>query len=393
MAHFWGPSDTQLIPRGVRYFEKPDGAPHEVWKIDMPTGATQVTVNLYGAAGLTVTSNDTSVVANPIPESLDGDNRILRLAGATAGTTMIEVTDAGGAHWIHLQVHVVDPDPTRASPQSPSQGSAPGDPSSGGAAGTQEPVAELLGLIDKRFTDDELASKKVVVAAFNAQEVVNSVKTFLHAYRALVGRNLPARNAIFLPAHTFESGWGTKGPNAPIGNWFSVQLLNKDELKPLWAAFKGRGCDMDRSARDNRMTEGGPNSKPNVDNPIFKNNATGKIDVAGMINAELDLIYGAPKDAKAQPWEVDPVALFKTSGIAPALARSDMTATRFAQAIAASGYAGKGTPWAAAYPAAFAGSYTNVLTALKSFLGGPLTGASEGTKTWATATMADIAAK
>ncbi len=377
MAHFWGPSDSQLVPKGVVYYEKQDDphAPHEVWKIDIPTGTRQVAVNLYGAASLKVLSNNTDVIANPIQESSAGDNRVLRLDGASAGTAMIEVTDSSGAHWIHLQVHVIDPDPTRAGQSGTPQGS-----SGSTSAATPEPVAELLGLIDAKFTDDELADDKKIVTGFlSARKAVNIVKVFLYGFRALAGRNLPTRNAIFLPCHTFEAGFGAAGPNASIGNWFSVQVLPKGDTAALFEAFRKRGAVPESGARGNAGNPSG------VFNPVFLNRITGQINIPAMINAQLDLQYGAPQDANVQPWVVESIAPWKPVG--RALARNDITARQFGAAIGGAGYANGGGD----YGTTFAASYTHVSGALKWFLGGSLSGASQTAKTWAAAALATAA--
>jgi hypothetical protein len=342
-----------------------------------------VSVNLWGATGLIVTSNDPSILANPIPESTVADYRVLRMNGLATGTTTIEVTDASGNHWVHLQVLVVELDRSLARPQGGSPPASPSD-GSGGASGVNatDPVAELLGLIDKQFTDADLANAKNIVVGFlTAQKVTNIVKVFLHAYRALAGRKLPTRNAIFLPCHTFEAGFGADPPNGPIGNWFSVQVLPTGPTQPLYQAYKRRGAEPQRGDRDNAGAPSG------VWNPVFRVPRSDKINIAAMIDAQLALQYGVPADASAEPWAVDSVAPWKRVG--RALARADITARQFGGEIGGAGYANSGSD----YGATFAASYGHVSTALTWYLGGALAGASATAKAWATAALATAAPK
>jgi hypothetical protein len=383
MPRFFRPGDAQSLPQGVEFRDMQDGAPGEIGAVDIPRGVAFVSVVLSGAPGLNVISSNENVIANPIPDCADGDNRTVGLRPRDVGTTLI-VVSGGLQRWNFLQVTVLEPDPTRAARAAPSQGSGP----SGGRT-DPEPVAELLGIVDKKFTDDQLQDQKhVVFEVFFAVQVAAILKTYLFAYRALVARKLPVRNAVFLPAHTFEAGYGGRGPNAAIGNWFSVQVLPSGNTKPLYDAFQSRGIASAYGDRDNRMKTGGANPHSGVFNPSFKDATSGKIDVAGMLTAQLDLVYGAPKDASAQPWVVEDVAPFKSVG--RALARTDISAQQFGAVIAAAGYAAQGSDSQAAYAGTFAGAYANVRKVLKWFLGGDLAGASESTKKWATDTLADI---
>ena len=383
MAHFAGPDSTQAVPQGVRYWGKSDGAPNEVWKVEVPLGTPMVSVNLWGATGLIVTSNDPSILANPIPESSVGEYRVLRLNGLATGTTMLEVADACGNHWVHLQVQVVELDRSLARPYGSSQPVAPNDGSAGGAGvNAPDPVAELLGLIDKQFTDAELANdKKLVVGFLTARKVSNIVQVFLHTHRALAGRKLPTRNAIFVPCHTFEAGFGAEPPNGPLGNWFSVQVLPTGPTQPLFEAFRRRGATPKPGKRDNAGAPSG------VYGPVFQLGTSTEIDIPGMVDAQLALQYGVPADASVDPWVVDPVAPWTRVG--RALARTDITARQFGGEIGSAGYANSGSD----YGATFAASYGHVSTALKWVLGGALVGASETAKAWATAALANAAPK
>ena len=234
MAHFWGPSDTQTVPQGVDYRFVEGGAPQEVWAVDVPTGAAQVPVNLWGATGFAVDSSDESVIAVPIPESSDGDNRTLRLTGKDVGTTIVDVTGSDGRLWIFLQVTVYDPDPTRAARRSPSQG---GSGQAGGGSSDPDPVAELLGIVEDPKFDAEHR-----VSFLTSDAVRNILRVFLYSHRALAGRKMPVKNAVLVAAHTgAETLFGTSGPNAPIGNWFSLQLDNADKRKRVKDALIARG--------------------------------------------------------------------------------------------------------------------------------------------------------
>jgi hypothetical protein len=310
---------------------------------------------------LVVASNDPSVIANPIPESPNGEYRVLRLNGVATGTTMIEVTDAGGSHWVHLQVLVVELDRSRALPQGLSQPVAPSSGSVGGAGvSAPDPVAELLGLIDKQLTDADLADGKKI---------------------ALAGRKLSTRNAIFLPCHTFEAGFGAEGPNADTGNWFSVQVLPTGPTQPLFDAYKRRGADPVAGKRDNAGAPSG------VWGPVFQIPRSDRINIAAMIDAQLALQYGVPPDASVEPWVVDPLAPWPRVG--RAIARTDITARQFGAVIGGAGYSNSGSD----YGATFATSYGHVSTALKWFLGGALSGASATAKAWAAAALANAAPK
>jgi hypothetical protein len=380
MAHFSAPNETQIIPQGVRYLVRTDAQRQtndEVWKVEIPTGAKQVSVNLLLAAGLIVTSNNTNVIDNPIPESGSDNARILRLSPVGAGTTLIEVKGPDNAHWLFLQVLVQDVDPTRAAPQGPAQGSGPSAPPQAAASGgVAEPVAELLGLVSApAFTSAGYGG------VLGAQQVLNVLRVFLHAHIALLGRKLPAANAIFLPSHTgIETTFGTLGPNAPILNWFSVQVDNKT-YKPLQDALVRRGATISWGDRGNRVSATAPVEGSSVGNPAFTN-------VHEMVDAQLDLVYGAPKDATATPLVIEQVAPFKPVGLA---LMNDTSAFAFGTVMAGAGYAGKGAE-KQAYPESLVNlGYDRVIKVLKWFLGGPLAGASETTRTWARATLSGVA--
>ena len=365
MARFFRPGDAQSIPQGVDFRDMPDGAPGEIGAVEIPRGVAFVPVILSGASGFNVVSSTESVIANPIPDCADGDNRTLGLRPRDIGTTLVLVT-GGLQRWNFLQVTVFEPDPTRAARAAPSQGSGP----SGGRT-DPEPVAELLGIVDKKFTDDQLEDRKhVIVDVFFAVQVAAILKTYLFAYRALVARKLPPRNAVFLPAHTFEAGYGGKGPNAAIGNWFSVQVLPSGSSKPLYDAFLASGHPVRSTGdRDNRMKTGGPNPHSGVFNPSLPGRDQREHRRRRRWSTRSSTsFYGAPKDASAQPWVVEDVAPFKSVG--RALARTDISARQFGQVIAGAGYAAQGSDSQAAYAGTFAGAYGNVRKVLKWFLGG-----------------------
>jgi hypothetical protein len=385
MAHFWGPSDSQLVPDDVFFYDVVGGAPNEVSGVDIPIGAATVPVNLWGATGFKVESSDETVIADPIPESSNGESRVLRLKGVTTGTTIISVTGSDGRKWIFLKVTVYKPDPTVAARQSTPQGSAP---QAGGGSSSPEPVAELLGIVED-------AGFKVGgrVSFLKDDAVRNLLKVFLYSHRALAGRKMPVKNAVLVAAHTgAETLFGTSGPNAAIGNWFSLQLDNADKRKRVKDALVARGVPMDNSPRGNRASAGAAVTGSAVDNPIFKTTKGGKddFDVPGMLDAQFDLVYGAPKDAGNPSWAPDPNALFTSIG--RALTRSDATASSLGTVIGGA-YAGVGTPEGAAYSTRLAGNYDHVMRALKWFVGTLPAIASAGTQTWASTTLRGVAGR
>jgi hypothetical protein len=86
-----------------------------IWRATIALGQDRAgSVALYGAGGLTVRSNNPHVINNPIPDHTWGGYRILKLSGASTGTTMIEVgvwdavgrSWAAGSPWVWLQVQV-----------------------------------------------------------------------------------------------------------------------------------------------------------------------------------------------------------------------------------------------------------------------------------------------
>jgi hypothetical protein len=244
---------------------------------------------------------------------------------------------------------------------------------------TAEVPRELHDAINTRFTPAQLADERTVVVGFlTARRVFNIVRVFLHAHVALFTRALPTRNAVFLPCHTFEAGFGTSGPNAPIGNWFSVQVLPTGGTAPIYEALRRRGITLLPGDRGNGSNPSG------VYNPAFLTGSN-EVNIPAMINAQLDLQYGAPANASVTPWVVDPVAPWKPVGVA--LARRDITARQFGVEIGRSGYAsGSGTD----YGTAMANAYGHVSTALNWFLGGALPSAA---KEWATSALAQMAPK
>ena len=64
----------------------------------------------------------------------------------------------------------------------------------------------------------------------------------------------------------------------------------------------------DNSARGNRASANAAVTGSAVDNPIFKTKKGGveDFDVPGMIDAQFDLVYGAPRDASDPAWAPDP---------------------------------------------------------------------------------------
>jgi hypothetical protein len=110
MAHFESPHDGALGEYDI------DGklALGSVWRMAVGLDGDGADVALFGGTGLAVRSNNSSFVANPVPERADGARRIFRLRGSKEGTTMLEAGMLGsspgswapGSPWVSLQVHV-----------------------------------------------------------------------------------------------------------------------------------------------------------------------------------------------------------------------------------------------------------------------------------------------
>jgi GH24 family phage-related lysozyme (muramidase) len=113
MAHFLRPAGVG--PVGYDVDNKL--APGSVWRMQIPVGGTR-SIALYGGAGLKVTSNNPTVVADNFTDRQSGDLRVLTLSGGTLGTSMLEVRQ-GAQLWLALQVQVVPPAPPAARTLSP----------------------------------------------------------------------------------------------------------------------------------------------------------------------------------------------------------------------------------------------------------------------------------
>jgi hypothetical protein len=101
VAHFLKPPHG----RSAGYDVDNKLAPGSVWRMQIPVGERR-TVALWGGDGLTIRSNNPSVVPNDnFAETADNDVRILSLFGGSTGTSLLEV-GTGGAVWIILQVQV-----------------------------------------------------------------------------------------------------------------------------------------------------------------------------------------------------------------------------------------------------------------------------------------------
>ncbi len=102
MAHFLKPQG-----RGSAGYDV-DGkvAPGSVWRMQVPLGGTR-DIALWGGAGLTVWSNNPTVVPNNgFGEQPSGELRILTLSGKSLGTSMLEAGQQGNV-WTSVQVQVV----------------------------------------------------------------------------------------------------------------------------------------------------------------------------------------------------------------------------------------------------------------------------------------------
>ena len=90
MAHFERPTEARERA-GTNYLggSKED---KKIWGVKIPINGSTARVRLWGGNGLSVTSNNPSVLANPIPESRQGNFRELSLIGQKLGTTMIETS-------------------------------------------------------------------------------------------------------------------------------------------------------------------------------------------------------------------------------------------------------------------------------------------------------------
>lgn len=103
MAHFQAPTDGDF----GEYDVDSKLAVGSIWRMTTDVEGKGCEAALWGGAGLTVRSNNPTVVANPVPERASGGLRVFRLKGLSPGTTMLEAGPQGGAPWVSLQVRVV----------------------------------------------------------------------------------------------------------------------------------------------------------------------------------------------------------------------------------------------------------------------------------------------
>jgi hypothetical protein len=373
MARFSAPDDALTTRQGVTYRSLPTG---ELSTIEIPAGVGQVPLDLTGGLECTVVSTDGNVVANPIDGTFDVNVRRLRLQAKAAGSALV-LAESYVQRWAFVHVVVYDKDPTRAAPQSPPQSGAP---TAAGGGGTPDPVAELLGILEDRgfsIGDEEVTFLKGDTAR-------NLLRVLLYSHRALASRKVQTQYAILVTAHTgAETLFGSGGPNAPIGNWFSVQLDDKLGRKAVKDALIARGVLMDSSARGNRASATADVTASSVDNPIFKTKMKdGSVDfnIPGMLEAQFDLVYGLPRDASDPSSTPDPIALYKEIG--QHLKQKGISAKSLG-AVIGRAYAGQGTAEGGAYSERLAGNYDHVIRALTWLVRKPPRGASDTAKAWA----------
>jgi hypothetical protein len=243
----------------------------------------------------------------------------------------------------------------------------------------RDPVSELLDLV----SSNSFNSSAVQGRYLSRLQVINIIKVYLLAYRALQKRNLPTRNAIFLPSHTgTETCFGTLGPNVAIRNWFSVQVAKPAEKTELELAFRRRGATISTGDRGNRTSPDAEITSTGVKNPAFldknENDALGK-----MVELQLDLVYGVPSPSS------EGVAPFKSVG--QAIARNNITPLELGSKIGESGYAGKNTKEAKEYAGKFVGCHAQVSGVLRRFFTAISDNVSDRAKTWARDALATMA--
>jgi len=241
-----------------------------------------------------------------------------------------------------------------------------------------EPVSELLDVVSSKSFNIRAVQGRYL----SEQQVVNIIKVYLLAYLALEKRNLPTRNAIFLPCHTgTETTYGTIGPNVAIRNWFSVQVANPNETTELELAFRRRGASISTGNRGNRTSPNADSNPSGVKNAAFLDNNENDA-LKKMVELQLDLVYGAPSSS------FEAVAPFKPIGLA--IAQNNITPHRFGEKIGEA-YAGQGTPEATAYPSRFIACHGQVHGVLSRFFTAFPDSVSDTTKTWARNTLAAMA--
>lgn len=244
------------------------------------------------------------------------------------------------------------------------------------------PVSELLELV----SSESFNSAAVQGQYLSRRQVINIIKVYLLAYQSLEKRNLPTRNAIFLPSHTgTETTYGTLGPNVGIRNWFSVQVAKATETTELELAFRRRGADISIGGRGNRTSPNAELNPSGVKNPAFRDNNE-MVALTKMVELQLDLVYGAPFGTKTPSSEA--IAPFKSLG--RAIARNNISCYEFGRTIGEA-YAGRGTPEGKKYPDKFLGCYRQVYGVIRCFFTDLPAGVSETTKTWARDTLAAMA--
>jgi hypothetical protein len=151
---------------------------------------------------------------------------------------------------------------------------------------------------------------------FTPKQIANIIQYLQIARQELGRRKLPVENALVLVAHTFETGYGTSGPNAPQNNIFSVQppadVQRKIEAKtglpfPRPAPRQGSGV---------------------APTPVFKSPQQA-------IDIQIGLIYGLdlPNGAGAEFPRMG--AIMRTNNLTP---------QQYAKALSQQGYRGPNTP-------------------------------------------------
>ena len=103
MAHFQPPPDGEF----GEYDVDSKLAVGSIWRMTTDIEGRGFEAALWGGSGLSVRSNNPSVVANPVPERASGALRVFRLKGLTPGTTLLEAGPSGGTPWVTLQVRVI----------------------------------------------------------------------------------------------------------------------------------------------------------------------------------------------------------------------------------------------------------------------------------------------